>query len=437
MEMPYREEFAGEIDLRGLLEVLLRGKWLIAAVTAVAVLAAVLVSMLLVTPKYAASSVLLVNLPQPALDTARGTPVEALLEVAGRYPQMTLETCRAQVTNPVVLRNVIRQLGLDKHGYTEQKLRKMIEAKAVKDSNLIEVEVTGPDRRLIEDIANATAKEFIAFMNLTVGQQISRVGEFIQQQINVEEEKLSEATREYMDFLSQPRSVSQLEKEVEAKLDLLASFRKRLAENQVQRESAARRLEAARKQLAATPPTITTKQSLLADPALLTLAREQNGASAFELGRLQVENEQLNPVYLQLSSEVASGELLQAQLAEEQGNLLRQIAALEKDLSGLQSELAVKQVEQEKLSQKVQLLRNNYESFLTKAEETRISGSMRLGETQIIHIGQAVASEGPVSPRTLLNAAVAGVLGLMVSVLLVFFLDYWRRSAKPALSDVA
>ncbi|MBC7335399.1 MAG: hypothetical protein H5U01_03875, partial [Clostridia bacterium] len=157
----------------------------------------------------------LVNLPQPALDTARGTPVEALLEVAGRYPQMTLETCRAQVTNPVVLRNVIRQLGLDKHGYTEQKLRKMIEAKAVKDSNLIEVEVTGPDRRLIEDIANATAKEFIAFMNLTVGQQISRVGEFIQQQINVEEEKLSEATREYMDFLSQPRSVSQLEKEVE------------------------------------------------------------------------------------------------------------------------------------------------------------------------------------------------------------------------------
>jgi uncharacterized protein involved in exopolysaccharide biosynthesis len=37
--------------------------------------------------------------------------------------------------------------------------------------------------------------------------------------------------------------------------------------------------------------------------------------------------------------------------------------------------------------------------------------------------------EEPVSPRKMLNMAVAGVLGLMVSVFLVFFLEFWRKSA--------
>ncbi|MBC7346892.1 MAG: hypothetical protein H5U00_05465 [Clostridia bacterium] len=134
----------GYIDLRRYLRVVWRCRFLIVALTLISAVTAWLVSAFLVPAVFEAKTVLmvtrpaeqrqsqppagkgfrrkevrkwkwLVNLPQPALDTARGTPVEALLEMAGRYPQMTLETCRAQVTNPVVLRNVIRQLGLDKH----------------------------------------------------------------------------------------------------------------------------------------------------------------------------------------------------------------------------------------------------------------------------------------------------------------------------------
>ncbi|MCR4420368.1 MAG: hypothetical protein NUV99_09665 [Clostridia bacterium] len=341
---------------------------------------------------------------------------------------MTLETLRAQVTNPVVLRNVMQKLGLEERGYTEEELRKAIEAKTIKDSNLIDVAVTGPDPELVRQIADTVSREFIAFIDLTLGQQIGRAADFIREQIRVEEQKLVEATKEYTDFLSQPRGVVQLQKEVEAKLELVADFRKRLAENELQRESVLKRLEAARSRLAATPRTLTTKQSLLKNPTMLVLAGQQNGEVGEQVAGLQVESEELNPVYLALSQELAMGELLKAQLGQERENLLHQIGQLEKDLSRLQSELAVKQAEQDKLVQKVELLRNHYESFFTKAEEARVSSSMRLGEIQVMHISEAGPAE-PVSPRIPLNAAVAGVLGLMVSVLLVLFRDYWRRSS--------
>ncbi|MCR4420369.1 MAG: Wzz/FepE/Etk N-terminal domain-containing protein [Clostridia bacterium] len=50
---------------------MLRGKWLILGITALAVVGAVLVSAFLVTPKYIASAMLLVNLPQIGRSPAR------------------------------------------------------------------------------------------------------------------------------------------------------------------------------------------------------------------------------------------------------------------------------------------------------------------------------------------------------------------------------
>lgn len=91
------ERMEDEIDLRHLIEVLWQGKWLIAAITAVAMLVSGLVSFFVLKPTYEATTNLLVNLP-PKEAPRGGEGVESILERLSPYPQMTLETLRQQVT---------------------------------------------------------------------------------------------------------------------------------------------------------------------------------------------------------------------------------------------------------------------------------------------------------------------------------------------------
>lgn len=66
-----------------------------------------------------------------------------------------------------------------------------------------------------------------------------------------------------------------------------------------------------------------------------------------------------------------------------------------------------------------------------KAEKEYLEAGLETGGKGLyIMLQQAHVPEEPVSPRKMLNMAVAGVLGLMVSVFLVFFMEFWRKSAK-------
>ncbi|MCD5407296.1 MAG: hypothetical protein LRZ99_06360, partial [Desulfotomaculum sp.] len=109
-----------------------------------------------------------------------------------------------------------------------------------------------------------------------------------------------------------------------------------------------------------------------------------------------------------------------------------QVTLVGNQLEKRQVELAGKQIENAKLSAKVALLRNNYHSFVNKHEESRIAKSLKMGETNIILLAPACEPVVPVGPRKMLNVAIAGVLGVMVSVFLVFFLEFWRKSASGA-----
>ncbi|AYO31451.1 hypothetical protein D2962_13355 [Biomaibacter acetigenes] len=91
-----------EISLRELIEVLLRGKWIIAAITIIAMLVSGIFSFFIISPTYEARTTLMVSPlvpknPPPTQESAYNT----LLSYLSQYPQMTLETYRVQVTNPI------------------------------------------------------------------------------------------------------------------------------------------------------------------------------------------------------------------------------------------------------------------------------------------------------------------------------------------------
>ena len=74
---------------------------------------------------------------------------------------------------------------------------------------------------------------------------------------------------------------------------------------------------------------------------------------------------------------------------------------------------------------------DTYNTFLQKYQEARITTSSKIGDANIMVVSPAIVPEIPVAPRKALNVAISTVLGLMVGVFTVYFLDYWKNSEDP------
>lgn len=87
-----------------------------------------------------------------------------------------------------------------------------------------------------------------------------------------------------------------------------------------------------------------------------------------------------------------------------------------------------KQIELKQINAKIEKLTELYNDYNTKYEEARSISSFGLAKNKINPIAEAVAPDDPVSPKKLLNVAIAIVVGLMVGVFVAFFRAYWRNS---------
>lgn len=131
---------------------------------------------------------------------------------------------------------------------------------------------------------------------------------------------------------------------------------------------------------------IVYKKSIVEDPYLQELAARLGNTSVVNLSNLSVENEEPNPAYLKMLDDVTNNKLALS-------NLESQYAELTK------AEAELKEI----------------------AKETGMKASI---------VRDVIEPENPISPNKKLNVAIAAVLGFMVSVFYVFFMDYWRSSGR-------
>jgi hypothetical protein len=111
------------------------------------------------------------------------------------------------------------------------------------------------------------------------------------------------------------------------------------------------------------------------------------------------------------------------------------LADLEPEILASQQALQQLTVEQDRLVRAQEVARETYLTLTRKLDEARIAAQE---ENSTLQVGSyAAVPESPIGPRRLFTTAVVGVLGLVVGVLVVFFVDFWRRSGKPAQDKVA
>jgi len=422
-----------EISLRELIEVLLRRKKLIIIITILAVLITGLVNSIILDPLYEAKTILMASGMSTKTQPQTEQGIEELLDNMSQYPQMSIETYKEQIKNPQILDQTIEELNLDEQDIDRADLSDMITLSTIKDTNLITISVKYNDKVLAANIANTVAKKFTAHVSEIAKTQADKSSNYIKTQLEVEKKNLDEALLEYKNYLSQPKGLIELQKEVGSKTDWITQYKTDLLNTEIEERKIAASLEAANKELQKTSEKIVLMKSIADDSLLTQYAADQNNKTIEDILNINLESEEINQVYMDLKNQVNSYGIMLSEIKAKKQALTEAIEATGNELETLQADLAEKQHQENIIKQKVDFARSTYEAFLKKYEEIRILKSSDIGEASIIIVSPAVEPLTPVAPRKLLNIAIAAVLGLMLGVFIAFFIEYWKTSASPKL----
>ena len=147
------------ISLKELFQMLKKRLSLIFIITAIAVIAAGIISYFVITPIYQASTQLLVNQTKTELTEFNAGTVQTNLQLINTYNMI--------IKSPAILEKVADQLGSD---LTSGQLNEKITVQSEDNSQVVNLTVQDPDPQMAADIANTTAevfeKEIVALMNI-------------------------------------------------------------------------------------------------------------------------------------------------------------------------------------------------------------------------------------------------------------------------------
>ncbi len=401
-----------EIDLRQYIAVLLKYKYWIVGLTIIAALAALIVS-LLSPVVYQATALVGVVEPRYTLQfDARMATVntrssaKAYLDVA---------------TNDDLVTQLIAELSSDIHfkNRSVRAVRQLLSAQSGSDPSVIRLQARNRDAQRSAQIANYWADLFVRMINDLYGQREQNMA-FFQAQLAVAQASLSQAEQDLIDFQARNKThilSQQLQSKQDALkryLDLTHSLRLTIQDAQLLRERLGN-------QNAQQPLSLGDEWS-----AILLQIGAQTGYSniQFQLTDTSVASGKT------VGEQIAWLDALIVALQTKLSDVEQRTETLQPEILSLQTALEQANAEQSRLS-------------LAKsvAQETMLVLSRKVAEAEIVAqdtdrdarlISYAAVPDKPVLPRKMVNTAVGGALGLCVSVLGAFAVEYWRSGKKAA-----
>lgn len=383
-----------EISLRELIEILLKRKKLIAAITLGAIFLAGIYSFLIAKPIYEVEMVLMASNLSDRTDNLIDTgKVESMLDSVAKYPSMNLETYKQQILTPEVINKTIMDLGLEGELNVETFVNK-IKIETVNDTQLIKIKRSSDNAQRAAEIVNKIGENFIEVVSENIGNRTSSSSEYVKEQMEIEKDYYEKALLEQKELLSQPRGASELTLELSALLDQVTEYKSNLNDFGVRKEALLASIE--------------VSQEIPSQGSSIVINRES--------GNILIDD----------STKTLSIEL--AEVEASIGATEKSIEGLKDKIEELQLELQDKRYKEDLVNQKVDIARNTYEAFMRKYEELRVTESAKIGEASITVVSRAFPTSIPVGPNKKLNLAISLVLGLMVGVFAAFFIEYWKSS---------
>jgi polysaccharide biosynthesis transport protein len=433
-----RESAPDEISLQQYLDVIRRRRWTILN-TVVAVLVVGAVATALMTPIYEADAKLLVLAtdPQFAAMNTEDPLVDLLAMAQPESVDTQMEVLRSQPFTDEVLRAA---------GVTADKQKPQIRVVGVKDTDVIDVKVQGPDPQLAARVANTMLTHYLDRTRDQSLQEISRARQFVQKEAQRAQRTLQNAEDALAEFQRTNR-IAQLTAEQQSRTRQLAELEVKSTETRTNITRVRSEMREVQSQLARMPrervvaaghenPSISALQAKLAEATVdrATLLRSYR------------------PTHIKVRTIDATIANLKAQLAaeplelrvplhvpnERYDKLLDRLDGYQDELDGLLAQEA--QIEPQLTLQRQRMDQlGPWEERLTRLQRTRdmaeksyLNLASRLEDLQIREnarrttariIEHAEQPDSPIRPRKATNIAVSLLLGLLLGGCLAFMLD--------------
>lgn len=402
------------IDLRQYVNILRKWKKIIVFITLLSVFTSAILSFFVLPPIYEAKALLLVTQASDKLNISRSSDnLDSLISSLSRIPQLTMNTYVDQLKGEVLMQRVIDKLGLDKEIYNTALFSKITEAKALKDSNIIELKVTEKDPALASRIANTLSEQYLELISEKNQEQMSRSVVFLSKQSESTEKELKQVVDKLKAFETESSGIAVLEQQFNAKNQDLAKYQSQLNDARVDLSQAEAGKERLERDLAGTPKTISVMK-------------------AVDGSKTPVASEEVNQLYIVLSQELNQKAGKATEARARIATLENIVSELKGDIDKIQNQLVIKKSEREQLEAEKKRLENARNLLAEKTTQTQIAKSIDLGGTSIVVVSPSLVPSDPVKPNKKLNIALAFVLGLMVSVALAFLMEHLDNTLKNA-----
>jgi succinoglycan biosynthesis transport protein ExoP len=415
-----------EIDLRAYIAVLLKYKFWIAGLALVAALAAMAVSFLL-PPAYEAVALVAITKPRYAMQfDPRVQTVSNVQPSYKAYPALAMgdELVSALVED---LKPV-----LEEEECSVRACREMMEAENGGDPSIVRLTVTNGDPERSALIVNRWAELFVKAANDLYGQSAKELA-FFEAQLAEAEAALSKAEQDLIGFRARDDAailetqLNNKQASLEEYLGIIRSLRlivqdARSMQDRLRLQDASARISLSDE--------LTT---LLLEIDTLGSAQKRGSGDSVEASALPVQIQIAGQEGLSdktVGQQIALLDSLIATLGTKLTALETEAESLEPDILTLQEELQQTRTEGDRLELTKGVAQETVMTLSRKVAETRIATQDEAGDVRLA--SRATVPDEPVSPRKLLNTAVAGALGLFLGVFGVFAIEYWRSGDTKA-----
>jgi len=419
-----------EISLMEIIQMILKGKWIIAIVTLVFMIGSVITSVFILDPIYESQTMLMISPITNVSAKEADNDFTELVSSLSQYPQMTIDTYREQVKAPVILEYLRKELGMEEASLSS--IADKISVNAIEKTNLITISAKDKNPEEAAKIANLVSKKFTEFVSETSKKQAESSAKFIKEQMEKEKENMEESSEKLKEFLAKPRGPAELKLELNSKLEQITDFKTNIAQLKIDESTTRESLARGQALLKSTPKTLITSKTLINDDLLSGILKDEMELGTQDIAQLKLNDEQINGVYISLTNKVNEFEIQLSSLIAQIDNLNKKITERQKEIEVLQSELATKQQEYDLLQHEMDLNKQTYDAYQQKYKEAMIKQSAEIGESSIVIVSDAIAPVNPVEPRKSIIVVISTFLGIMISIGFVFFREYWIRNLEIA-----
>lgn len=366
----YNSYYEDEIDLREYIMILWNRRAAIALVTLLSILAAGVMSFFVLEPVYEASTQILAS--------ADSVPNEV-------------------IKSPFFLSKVVEELDLpNQEPYTPFGLARSVSVQTGKPATLTVIKIEDTDPERASAIVNAVARLYVEFVHEKNLESVMTTVTFLTEQRDSTQVFLDEA-KAALDQSMQSSRIGILKNEVDRLAGEINSWKSVLSTGDVYKAELAKGIEELASLLASTPATIP-------------------GPPDYAGRETQIPNQ----TYQQFESDLASKRIQMQELGVRLTQAQSKLPALEAQYIIIYE----KYLEADRKIRNLENLIGRLTAGIASLDAKITAASTTVPEAVVA--APALAPVTPIKPRKMLNMAVAAVLGVFVSVMVVFFIEYWK-----------